>query len=327
MEVQNGSWVHEITYLRISITDKCNMKCSYCRPINMEYIPHSELLSYEEIRDIVSVMKDFGLKKVRITGGEPLLRPKIWNLISLLKALNLESISMTTNGTYLKEYAKLLKDAGLDTINVSLDTLDETKFKHITKSDLKAVIEGIKEASSYGFNIKLNTVLIRNFNDMEILSLVEFARVSNARIRFIELMPVGKLDFFNKSKIVYNDEVFKFLEKTYGKLTPLPPDGSKSAKRYLLESINTEVGFISPISSPFCEGCSKLRLTSEGVLMFCLRTTEGINLKNIIREKSIDEFRHMIPDIIKQKNLSNEYIISNKFGFLDCKRAMTSIGG
>lgn len=327
MEAQNGSWVHEITYLRISITDKCNMKCSYCRPINIDYISHKDMLSYEEIRDIVLVMKDFGLKKVRITGGEPLVRPQVWNLVSLLKATNLESISMTTNGTYLKEYAKLLKEAGLDTINISLDTLDENKFKHVTKSDIKPVLEGIYEASSLGFNIKLNTVLIKNFNDSEIIPLVEFAKDVRARIRFIELMPVGKLDFFNRSKIFYNDEVFKLLEKTYGKLTALAPDGSKSAKRFLIESINTEVGFISPISSPFCDGCSKLRLTPEGTIMYCLRTNSGINIKKIIREEGLEAFRKIIPDIIRQKNISNEYIINNDYSFLDCNRAMTSIGG
>ncbi|MGC8588438.1 MAG: GTP 3',8-cyclase MoaA [Hydrogenobaculum sp.] len=327
MEALNGSWVHEITYLRISITDKCNMKCSYCRPLNIDYIPHRELLSYEEIRDIVSIMKDFGLKKVRITGGEPLVRPQVWKLVSLLKAINLESISMTTNGTYLKEYAKLLKEAGLDTINISLDTLDEDKFKHVTKSDIKPVLEGIYEASSLGFNIKLNTVLIKNFNDDEIIPLVEFARDVRARIRFIELMPVGKLDFFNKSKIFYNHQVFELLEKTYGKLVALPPDGSKSARRFLIESIDTEVGFISPISSPFCDGCSKLRLTPEGTIMYCLRTNGGINIKKIIREEGIEAFRKIMPDIITQKNLSNEYIINNNYNFLDCNRAMTSIGG
>lgn len=293
----------------------------------MDYIPHSEMLSYEEIADIVSVMKDFGLKKVRITGGEPLLRPKIWNLISLLKAKNLESISITTNGTYLKDYAKMLKKSGLDTINISLDTLNEDKFRHITKSDLKPVIDGIKHASDLGFKLKLNTVLVKNFNDTEILNLVDFAKSVNARIRFIELMPVGKLDFFNRSKIVYNTEVFKLLEKTYGKLIELPPDGSKSAKRFLIESINTEVGFISPISSPFCDGCSKLRLTPEGTLMFCLRTNEGINLKKIIRENSVEALRQMMPDIIRQKNISNDYIVSNSYNFLDCDRSMTSIGG
>jgi cyclic pyranopterin phosphate synthase len=327
MEALNGSWVHEITYLRISITDKCNMKCSYCRPTNIDYISHKELLSYEEIRDIVFVMKDFGLKKVRITGGEPLVRPQAWKLVSLLKATNLESISMTTNGTYLKEYAKLLKEAGLDTINISLDTLDENKFKHVTKSDIKPVLEGIYEASSLGFNLKLNTVLIKNFNDDEIIPLVEFARSTKARIRFIELMPVGKLDFFNRSKIFYNYQVFELLEKTYGKLVALPPDGSKSAKRFLIESINTEVGFISPISSPFCDGCSKLRLTPEGTIMYCLRTNNGINIKKIIREEGIEAFRKIMPDIITQKNISNKYIINNDYSFLDCNRAMTSIGG
>ncbi|MGC8677715.1 MAG: GTP 3',8-cyclase MoaA [Hydrogenobaculum sp.] len=327
MEALNGSWVHEITYLRISITDKCNMKCSYCRPTNVDYISHKELLSYEEIRDIVSIMKDFGLKKVRITGGEPLVRPQVWKLVSLLKAINLESISMTTNGTYLQEYSKLLKEAGLDTINISLDTLDEDKFKHVTKSDIKPVLEGIYEASSLGFNIKLNTVLIKNFNDDEIIPLVEFARDVRARIRFIELMPVGKLDFFNKSKIFYNHQVFELLEKTYGKLVALPPDGSKSARRFLIESIDTEVGFISPISSPFCDGCSKLRLTPEGTIMYCLRTNSGINIKKLIREEGIEAFRKIMPDIITQKNLSNEYIINNNYNFLDCNRAMTSIGG
>ncbi len=327
MEAQNGSWVHEITYLRISLTDKCNMKCSYCRPINMDYIPHKEILSYEEIADVVDILKEYGLKKVRLTGGEPLLRPKIWNLISLLKAKNLESISMTTNGTFLKEYAKILKESGLDTINISLDTLDETKFKHITKSDLKPVVEGISEASKFGFLIKLNTVLIRNFNDTEIIPLVEFAKEHNVRIRFIELMPVGKLDFFNKSKIVYNTEVFELLEKTYGKLTALPFDGSKSAKRYLIESINTEVGFINPISNPFCEGCSKLRLTPEGRIMYCLRTGEGLDIKSILRKEGKDGLKKMMPDIIKNKNISNDYILSNNFSFLDCTRVMTSIGG
>lgn len=330
MEVLNGSWVHEITYLRVSVTDKCNMKCSYCRPINIDYIPHKEMLSYEEIRDVVSVMQEFGLKKVRITGGEPLLRPKLWNLISLLKVnktKGLESISLTTNGTYLKEYAKLLKESGLDTINISLDTLNKDKFKHMTKTDIEPVLEGIYEASSLGFNLKLNTVLVRNFNDDEILPLVEFAKELKARIRFIELMPVGKLDFFNNSKIVHNAEVFRLLEKTYGTLKALPEDGSKSAKRFLIESINTEVGFISPISSPFCDGCSKLRLTPEGTLMYCLRTSSGINIKKIIREEGLEAFRKMMPDIIRQKNLSNEYIIQNDYSFLDCDRAMTSIGG
>ena len=329
MEAQNGSWVHEITYLRVSVTDKCNMKCSYCRPVNLDYIPHKEMLSYEEIRDIVAVMQEFGLKKVRITGGEPLLRPKLWNLISLLKAnkTSLESISLTTNGTYLKEQAKLLKEAGLDTINISLDTLNKDKFKHVTKTDIEPVLEGIYEVSALGFNIKLNTVLVRNFNDDEIIALVEFAKKVRARIRFIELMPVGRLDFFNRTKIVYNTEVFGLLEKTYGSLKALPPDGSKSARRFLIESIDTEVGFISPISSPFCDGCSKLRLTPEGTLMYCLRTNAGINIKKVIREEGLEAFKNMMPEIIRQKNISNEYIIRNDYSFLDCNRAMTSIGG
>ncbi len=319
----------EISYLRVSITDKCNMRCSYCRPSNVDFISLKDYISYDEIGAAIDVFKDFGLKKVRITGGEPLLRKDICDLVKKIKSIDKGiSVSLTTNGAFLKDFAKDLKEAGVKTLNVSIDSLDENKFFEITKWPLKYVIEGLLEAKNQGFkHIKINTVLIKDFNDKEIESFIKFAKELDLHIRFIELMPVGYLDFFSTNKVVNLLDVKSFIEKKYGELIQIDVDGSKSSKDFLIKDLNVKVGFITPLSMPFCDNCSKFRLTPEGILKFCLRTDEGIDIKSILRKEGKEGLKNIMEDILTKKHISNIKIQSSNYSFLDCKRSMISIGG
>ena len=212
-----------ISYLRVSITEKCNLKCVYCRPDNTPFRYNDDMLTYSEIARLVKAMAKFGLTKVRITGGEPLVRPNVDELIKMLKEIpKIEDVSLTTNGITLKKHIKSLKDAGLDRLNISIDSLNENKFFQITRGRLKDVIDGIKEAKKYGVEpIKINAVVMKNINDDEILDFVQFAKDYEVEIRFIEMMPIGT-EFIDLSSnnLLYLDKIKNIIEDKYG--IPIP---------------------------------------------------------------------------------------------------------
>ena len=310
-------------YLRISVTDRCNYACRYCIPKSqIRYIPHEEILTYEEIEKIVSLfLKIIPISSIRLTGGEPLLRKGIENLVKKLKALDIKDVSITTNGYFLKEKAKVLKEAGLDRINVSLDTLNKEKYKHLTTyGDLSKVLEGLFEAKRYFSKIKLNTVLIKGFTEEEIDSLLEFSAKNNFEIRFIELMDIG---LFNKKDHFLPVEFVKsYIEKKYGKLISLERNSFGPAKRYFLKSLNLKLGFI-PTSHNFCKTCNRLRLSADGKIRLCLLNDLSYNLKPFLRgafdENKLLEF---LKGIIKIKE---SMLLKLKKDY--CKENMVRIGG
>jgi cyclic pyranopterin phosphate synthase len=319
-----------ISYLRVSVTDKCNLKCYYCRPDNLEFFDKEEILSYEEITKLVKAMTKYGLQRVRITGGEPLVRPQIDKLVKMLKDIpQITDVAMTTNAITLAKHAKSLREAGLDRLNISIDSLKPDLFYEITKGHLSDVIEGIKEAKKYGFEpIKINAVIINGVNENEALDFVKFGIDYGLEVRFIEMMPLGQGQIsWNLNMVKPLDKVKENIEKIYGELIPSESIGSGAARVYEIPEFKTKIGFITPISNPFCDGCSKLRLTAEGSIKLCLRTDEEIPVKDILRYGSDEDLDNFIKMVLVEKERSNANIQESNYQFSECRRVMTSIGG
>jgi cyclic pyranopterin phosphate synthase len=277
-----------IEYLRISITDRCNFRCIYCQSKGpFKFLPHEEILTFEEIESIVRVGVKLGVKVVRLTGGEPLLRKGIVELVArLAKIPGLEDLSLTTNGYFLSELVKPLKEAGLKRINISLDTLSEEKFSELTGGfSLKKVMEGLYLSLSAGFTaVKINSVIIRGFNDEECEELAKLSIELPVEVRFIEFMPVGKNSLWDESRVVPISEIKERVERL-GKLFPAEKVGKGPAAVFRFEGAKGKVGFISPLSSHFCGSCNRLRVTADGRLRPCLFSDEEINLKDYLRGK------------------------------------------
>jgi cyclic pyranopterin phosphate synthase len=277
-----------IEYLRISITDRCNFRCIYCQSKGpFKFLPHEEILTFEEIESIVRVGVKLGVKVVRLTGGEPLLRKGIVELVArLAKIPGLEDLSLTTNGYFLSELVKPLKEAGLKRINISLDTLSEEKFSELTGGfSLKKVMEGLYLSLSAGFTaVKINSVIIRGFNDEECEELAKLSIELPVEVRFIEFMPVGKNSLWDESRVVPISEIKERVERL-GKLFPAEKVGKGPAAVFRFEGAKGKVGFISPLSSHFCGSCNRLRITADGRLRPCLFSDEEINLKDYLRGK------------------------------------------
>lgn len=272
----------EISYMRISLTDRCNFRCRYCMPEKgIEKTTHDEIISLEEVLRIVKTASKFGIKKIRLTGGEPLVRKGIVYLCSEIKKIKeIEELCITTNGGLIKDMGKDLKEAGVDRLNFSLDTLDEKKFSYITRRDkLKDVLEGLKIAYDLGFKIKINTVLIGGFNDDEIEDLVDLTKDLDIQIRFIELMKMGETKDWSDEKFLENSKVLEVLED----LEPLSTEGV--AKVFKRPGYKGTVGLISPVSHSFCSDCNRIRLTADGKLKPCLHSKEEISLKGLDSEE------------------------------------------
>ena len=280
----------QFEYLRISVTDRCNYRCSYCMPAEIfnkdySYIKQNKILSYEEIIQISSILKKVGLKKIRITGGEPLLRKNIDKLIHKLKTqVGIECVSMTTNGSLLTdEKLNILKSSGLDSLTLSLDTLNSDKIVKIngTKKqfDLDKVLQGIEK---YFGKVKTNTVVIKGINDNEILDIIIKMTKINSEVRFIEYMDVGESNNWDLEKVVPSKDILKSIKSRYS-LSLIKTDKSSTAEKWSIENTNTSVGFISSITEPFCSGCNRARLSVDGKLYTCLFANEGYDLKTIIR--------------------------------------------
>jgi len=294
----------EISYLRVSITDRCNYRCIYCQSEKpFEFIPHQEILRYEEIVEIIKEAVNLGITKVRITGGEPLVREGIVDFIRQLRKIDkLEDISLTTNGFFLSEYAEKLKDAGLNRVNISLDSLHEVKYKRITRGgSLEKVLKGIDSALKAGLlPIKINTVLIRGINDDEVEDFVGLTLGRPLNIRFIEFMPSGE-----ELKNNYKDKFISVLgikESLAEKYSFRPIDinsGNGPAKYYQIKGGQGTIGFITALSQHFCKTCNRIRLTSEGKLRPCLFSNKEVDIKQAIRNAKTDD------KIIRSKIIRN----------------------
>jgi len=285
----------EINYLRVSVTDRCNLRCVYCMPKEgLSRIGHEDILRYEEMLRIVRIARKLGIVKVRVTGGEPLVRRGVVDFLSSLGRMDLEDISLTTNGILLESLADPIHKAGVRRINVSLDSLDPERYSRITRGgDLLAVLRGLEQAERVGFSpIKINVVTVRGFNDDEAVPFARLTLEKPYEIRFIELMPIGG-DKGSDDKYISNDELMERIGRV-GTLHPVESGkGGRNfggpARRFRLEGARGIVGFISPISHNFCHACNRLRLTADGGLRACLMVDGEIDLKEPMRNGCSDE--------------------------------------
>ena len=289
----NDSFNREIDYLRISVTDRCNLRCLYCMPEDgVVRLRHEEILRYEEIIRIAGIAAGIGVRKIRLTGGEPLVRPGIAGLVEKLSAIDgIEDISLTTNGILLADQAEKLAAAGLRRVNISLDTLDPDKYRRITRNgDLERVFEGLEAAISAGLMpVKINVVAIRGFNDDEILPMAEWALENKLNLRFIEFMPVNDSAFPFGSGFYSSDEIREVL---FGRFPDLGPDiieGSGPAVCWSIPGVCGSLGVIEAVSHQFCGSCNRLRLTSDGKLRPCLFSERELDLVSVLRAGGPDD--------------------------------------
>jgi cyclic pyranopterin phosphate synthase len=292
--------------LRISVTDRCNMRCIYCMPDkNNIWIEKDNILDFDQITHLVNIFASLGIEKIKITGGEPTVRPKLENLVkSLSRIKGINSISMTTNGLLLKEKIKDLVDSGLNSINISLDTFDSKKFKSITgvKGGLVKVLDSIKIANSLGLRVKINTVIIRGWNDDEIISFVNFARNTGNIVKFIEFMPLDGTGIWNHNLVFSKREIIEIIESKVNKLLPTFNDKSDPARLYSFEDNIGIIGFIPSITEPFCQYCDRVRITAEGKFYTCLFDNKGYDLKKLIQEgRSDEQIKKYILETIRKK--------------------------
>jgi cyclic pyranopterin phosphate synthase len=284
----------KITYMRISVTDRCNLKCTYCVPScgTTSNLPYQEILTWEEILRIVRVASRNGLNKIRITGGEPLVRRGVIDFIAELNKIEgLRDIAMTTNGVLLRNHAKDLKKAGLRRLNISLDTFDPQKFALITKGDcFERVWEGIQEAERVGFDpLKINCVVTRGANDHEVVDFAKMTLNRKVQVRFIEFMPVDDWDSWKK-QFVSKAEMIERIEAALGKLHPLHEEQKTGpAVLFKLEGAPGAVGFISAISEHFCATCNRVRLSADGKIKHCLFSESFIDFRDVVRNGGSDE--------------------------------------
>lgn len=322
----SDSFQRPINYLRISVTDRCNLRCIYCTPSEgIELFPRDEILSFEEILRVVQAASSLGISKIRLSGGEPLVRSGLVDFIrELARVPGIDDISLTTNGLLLKERARELKKAGLHRVNVSLDSLKAERFLEITRGgELKKVLAGLEEAEKAGLRpVKINTVVIRGINDDEILDFCQRSR-EGWNVRFIELMPLTRED--TTQKLITIGEMQKTIEESLGKLQPGPKIvGNGPARYYRLDGSLGTIGFISPVSEHFCFGCNRLRLTAHGKLCPCLLGDEEIDLKAPLRNGISDDG---LKEIIKEAARAKPERHHLDCGVIPGVRCMSQIGG
>jgi len=319
--------------LRISVTDRCNFRCTYCMPEEgMVWQPRDELLTFEEIERIARVAAAHGVRKLRLTGGEPLMRADVADVVRRINELPLRpDIALTTNGLRLDRLARPLADAGLQRVNVSLDTLDRDRFKALTHRDrFDDVLRGIRAAQDAGLEpVKVNSVLMRGVNDHEGPALVRRALDEGWRLRFIEQMPLDPSGIWKRADMVTADEIFEMLSEYYT-LTPVPTRGSAPAEEFYVDGGPARVGIIASVTRPFCSACDRLRLTADGQLRNCLFAREELDLRTALRDDALDgekvdeEIRRRLHAVVADK-LPGHGI--NDPSFIQPARPMSAIGG
>jgi cyclic pyranopterin phosphate synthase len=329
MRMLSDNYFRNINYLRLSITDRCNLRCRYCMPEEgVKMVEHRDLLTYEEIVEVLEVFARNGISKVRITGGEPLVRRGAVDLIArIAKVAGIKDLSLTTNGVLLEEYAGALVKAGLRRINISLDTLKPDRFAYITRRDtFKEVWAGIEAAMQQRLSpIKINVVAIKGFNDDEVKDFARLSLTYPLHIRFIEFMPIGDGNEWHGKETIPSSRIMEEI-RGIGELIPLGPDENGGpAQRYYIKGSKGEIGFISPISSHFCAQCNRLRLTPDGKIRTCLFSDKEIDLKGALRSKggtaAIEEI------LFQALQAKPEGHRIGDIRFKKCQRGMHAIGG
>ena len=314
--------------LRISVTDRCNLRCTYCMPEDVVFMDRSELLTFEEITHFVRVAASLGIDKVRLTGGEPLMRRNLEVLVAMLVAVpGIQDVGLTTNGLLLAEHARTLHDAGLRRINVSLDTLDPERFRRVARRDgLERVVAGILEAKRVGFEpVKVNAVSIRGLTDLDAVPLARFAREHGLEMRFIEYMPIGA-ETWERDKVFFAHELLELLEREVAPLAPAEDyDPRAPAMEFRYADGGGRVGIIASVSRPFCMSCNRLRLTAEGKLRNCLFALSEVDVKPYLRDRPDDEaLAEAIRRNVRDKWEGHEI---NTSRFVKPLRTMHAIGG
>jgi len=329
MEPLRDSWGREIKSLRVSVTDKCNFRCRYCMPAEgLEWLERDELLSFEEIQRLVRVLARMGVDEVRLTGGEPLVRRDLPVLVGMLAATpGVRDLSLTTNGVLLDRFAAPLVEAGLRRLNVSLDSLSHVRFAEITRRDaLDRVLAGLAEAERHPElrPIKVNCVAIRGFTEEEVPALAELARRKPYVVRFIEFMPLDADQAWRGDDVLTGGEIRALIEERWP-LEELPAKPSSTARRFRFADGAGEIGFVNPVSEPFCSTCDRIRLTADGQLRTCLFSRREWDLKTPLRDGSSDErLEELIRFAIAHKELKHKI---NDPGFVRASRSMSQIGG
>ncbi|HZW57739.1 MAG TPA: GTP 3',8-cyclase MoaA [Nitrososphaerales archaeon] len=298
--------------LRLSVIDKCNFRCNFCMPENPEWLPNDKVLSFEEISRLVRIFSLFGVDRIRITGGEPLVRKEIERLIPMILAVpGISRLGLTTNGFFLAEKAKALKQAGLYSVTVSLHSLRSSRFSQVTRRDShEKVLEGIRAAKEAGFeSVKINAVIIRGYNDDEILDFAQFAYKYGFNMRFIEYMPFDGKKMWNTDKVVTGDEILGKIREKY-EVVPLEREAGSTAMNYRFVDGGGEFGIITSISKPFCSDCDRIRLTADGKLVPCLFDNHEYDLGHLLRSGADDaEIASFLKSKVKLKAPGVESLI------------------
>jgi GTP 3',8-cyclase len=330
VEPLRDSWGREIKSVRVSVTDKCNFRCTYCMPAEgLEWLRREEILTFEEIARLVGVLARLGVDEVRLTGGEPLVRRDLPVLVGLLAEIEgVRDLSLTTNGILLDRLAGPLVAAGLGRINVSLDSLNHVRFAEITRRDaLDAVLRGLEEAERYPelSPIKVNCVAVKGFTETEVPALAELARRKPYVVRFIEFMPLDADEAWREDDVLTGAEIRELVEASHGPLVELPAKQSSTARRFRFADGIGELGFVNPVSEPFCSSCDRIRLTADGQLRTCLFSRREWDLKTPLRDGASDEeLVELLRFAVRHKELKHRI---NDPGFTRASRSMSQIGG
>lgn len=298
IQSMHDSYGRRINYLRISLTDACNLRCVYCMPENMTFRPRHELMTDEEILYLVRVGASLGVNKIRLTGGEPTIRP---NLVELVRGIaqtpGITDLAMTTNGILLDKLAKPLAEAGLRRVNISVDTLDADKFHKITRwGHIDDLWRGIRAAEEAGMTpIKLNSVVVRDFNEVDMIDLARLTLENDWDVRFIEMMPFGEISDFQQSNVVTFQEMRARVESVFGPLEEAGYDFVDPSRPFRIAGAMGTLGFISSVTEPFCQGCGRVRLTADGKLRLCLLRDDEVDLLSVLRQgASFEEMQQLM---------------------------------
>jgi len=321
----------KISYVRVSVTDRCDFRCTYCMSEDMEFLPKKDVLSLEELDRLCNTFIDLGVKKLRITGGEPLVRKNIMQLFSNLgKKLGqgLEELTLTTNGSQLDRYAKVLFDNGVRRINVSLDSLEQNKFEKITRNgDLDKVINGIMVAKKVGLKIKINTVALKEINDNEILNLVNWCGENKFSLTFIEVMPMGEIGEKRSDQYMPLTEVKSLIQTKYSITEDSLRTGGPARYVHCHET-DQKIGFITPHTHNFCELCNRVRITCTGQMYMCLGQQDKADLKTSLRKSENDQLlKQVIYEAISRKPKGHDFVIERKENEQFVPRHMNVTGG
>jgi cyclic pyranopterin phosphate synthase len=330
VEPLRDSWGREIKSVRVSVTDKCNFRCTYCMPAEgLQWLGREEILTFEEIARLVGVLARLGVDEVRLTGGEPLVRRDVPLLVEMLaRTEGVRDLSLTTNGVLLDRLAEPLVEAGLRRINVSLDTLNHVRFAEITRRDaLDAVMRGLEEVEKHPElrPIKVNCVAVKGFTETEVPALAELARRKPYVVRFIEFMPLDADEAWREDDVLTGAEIRAIIEERYGPLVELPAKASSTARRFGFADGVGELGFVNPVSEPFCSSCDRIRLTADGQMRTCLFSRKEWDLKTPLRDGATDaQLVDLIRFAVRHKELKHRI---NDPGFVRASRSMSQIGG